>query len=168
VCRRPTPGELGAKRCDWAAKNRQLPVVRRRVPAIAQAATLSAEWAVAATALAIMTSTARRDERRRDVVAKRTLSSYRRTWRRTPTSKAENCVRQVSDRREIRRLTASHRGACCRRKSLNRMRDEVFCCRLVALARFAFQACSLNHSDISPSLESTTCEWLRPDYRTRR
>ena len=25
-----------------------------------------------------------------------------------------------------------------------------------------------NHSDISPSLESTTCERLRTDYRTRR
>jgi hypothetical protein len=29
---------------------------------------------------------------------------------------------------------------------------------LVWLARFAFQACSFNHSDISPLLESTTCE----------
>jgi hypothetical protein len=30
------------------------------------------------------------------------------------------------------------------------------------------QACSFNHSDSSPSLESTTCERLRFDYRTRR
>jgi hypothetical protein len=28
---------------------------------------------------------------------------------------------------------------------------------LVSVARFAFQACSFNHSDISPSLESYTC-----------
>ena len=28
-----------------------------------------------------------------------------------------------------------------------------------------FQACSFNHSDISPSLESTTCERSRTDYR---
>src|SRR5687767_1369268 len=32
----------------------------------------------------------------------------------------------------------------------------------------AFQACSFNHSDISPSLESTTCERSPTDYRTRR
>jgi hypothetical protein len=29
------------------------------------------------------------------------------------------------------------------------------------LARIAFQACSFNHSDISPFLESTTCERLQ-------
>jgi len=28
----------------------------------------------------------------------------------------------------------------------------------VLLARFGFQACSFNHSDISPSLKSRTCE----------
>jgi hypothetical protein len=28
----------------------------------------------------------------------------------------------------------------------------------VLLARFAFQACSIDHSDISPLLESTVCE----------
>jgi hypothetical protein len=32
----------------------------------------------------------------------------------------------------------------------------------------AFQACSFNHSDISPYLESTTCEQSISDYRTRR
>jgi hypothetical protein len=31
----------------------------------------------------------------------------------------------------------------------------------------AFQACSFNHSDISPSLESTICERSVSDYRTR-
>src|SRR4030095_11058973 len=31
----------------------------------------------------------------------------------------------------------------------------------------AFQACSFNHSDISPSLKSTTCERSATDYRTR-
>ena len=36
------------------------------------------------------------------------------------------------------------------------------------LARFAFQACSFNHSDISPSLKSKTYERSRTDYRTRR
>ena len=36
------------------------------------------------------------------------------------------------------------------------------------LARFAFQACSFNHSDISPSLESTICERFDKHYPTRR
>jgi len=36
------------------------------------------------------------------------------------------------------------------------------------LVRFAFQACSFNHSDISPSLEPTTCERPGRNYRTRR
>jgi hypothetical protein len=31
-------------------------------------------------------------------------------------------------------------------------------CRLMWLGEFAFQACSFNHSDISPYLDSTTCE----------
>jgi hypothetical protein len=37
----------------------------------------------------------------------------------------------------------------------------------VSLEDFAFQACSFNHSDISPSLESTVCERPDKDYRTR-
>jgi hypothetical protein len=37
----------------------------------------------------------------------------------------------------------------------------------VSLAGFVFQARSLNHSDISPSLESITCERLGGNYRTR-
>jgi len=37
---------------------------------------------------------------------------------------------------------------------VNRLRNEVFRCRLVMLAKIAFQACSFNHSDISPHLES--------------
>ena len=31
----------------------------------------------------------------------------------------------------------------------------------------AFQACSFNHSDISPLIESTTCEQSEANYRTR-
>jgi hypothetical protein len=38
----------------------------------------------------------------------------------------------------------------CGGKSLNRLRNEVFQCCSVSLAHFAFQACSFNHSDISP------------------
>jgi hypothetical protein len=35
------------------------------------------------------------------------------------------------------------------------LREEVFQCDSVSVAGAAFQACSFNHSDISPSLEST-------------
>ena len=38
-------------------------------------------------------------------------------------------------------------------KSLNGMREEVFRYHSVSVAGFAFQACSFNHSDISP------CKW---------
>jgi len=38
------------------------------------------------------------------------------------------------------------------------MRHKVFCYHLIALAGFAFQACSFNHSDISPTLESVVCK----------
>jgi hypothetical protein len=44
----------------------------------------------------------------------------------------------------------------------------VFQYHSVSVTRVAFQACSFNHSDISPSLESTTCERSRADYRIRR
>jgi hypothetical protein len=37
----------------------------------------------------------------------------------------------------------------------NRLRKEMFRYHSVCVARIAFQACSFNHSDISPSLEST-------------
>jgi hypothetical protein len=35
----------------------------------------------------------------------------------------------------------------------------------MALARFAFQACSFDHSNISPYLESTTCEQSETVWR---
>jgi hypothetical protein len=41
-------------------------------------------------------------------------------------------------------------------------------CASARAARVNFQACSFNHSDISPSLKSTTCERSDRDYRTRR
>jgi hypothetical protein len=47
------------------------------------------------------------------------------------------------------------------------LREEVSPYHWVQLARFAFQACSFNHSDISPSLKSTICERPAGDYRTR-
>ena len=61
-----------------------------------------------------------------------------------------NCVRWARNRRRIPTFTGSHREAFCGGKSLNRLREEVFQYRSVILATIAFQACSFNHSDISP------------------
>jgi hypothetical protein len=71
-------------------------------------------------------------------------------------SLCKNCVRWPRNRRRTSRFTGSHRGVSWRRKSLNRVRYDVSWCRSVSIAKIAFQACSFNHSDISPSLESTT------------
>jgi hypothetical protein len=48
------------------------------------------------------------------------------------------------------------------------MRCEVFQRDFMSIARFAFQACLIDRSSISPSLESTTYGQRRIDYRTRR
>jgi hypothetical protein len=64
-------------------------------------------------------------------------------------------------------FTGSHQEAFCGGKSLNRLREEMFCYHSMWLAGIVFQACSFNHSDISPSLESTTCERSDGDYDTR-
>ena len=69
----------------------------------------------------------------------------------------KNCVRWARNRRRTPAFTESHQRASCSGKLLNRLRNEVFQCRLVMLDEIAFQACSFNHSDISPSLESTIC-----------
>ena len=49
-----------------------------------------------------------------------------------------------------------------------RLRQEVFQYRLARVTTIVFQACSIDHSDISPLLESTVCERPDRDYRTRR
>jgi hypothetical protein len=54
----------------------------------------------------------------------------------------------------------SHRATRQGPNSLNRLRDEVSRCCSLGLASIAFQACSFNHSDISPSLESTVASGL--------
>jgi len=41
---------------------------------------------------------------------------------------------------------------------VNRLREEVFRYYLMQLAGIVFQACSFNHSDISPLVESMTYE----------
>jgi hypothetical protein len=43
-----------------------------------------------------------------------------------------------------------------------------FRCASARASGINFQACSFNHSDISPSLESINCERSVSDYRTRR
>ena len=50
----------------------------------------------------------------------------------------------------MRTFTQSPQRASCSGKLLNRLRNELFQCRLVMLATIVFQACSFNHSDISP------------------
>jgi hypothetical protein len=49
----------------------------------------------------------------------------------------------------------------------HRVRVNVLRSGLAPLARFAFQACSFNHSDISPTLESSTYERQETDHRIR-
>jgi len=79
-----------------------------------------------------------------------------------------NCVRSPRNHRQIPAFAGSPREAFCGGKSLTRLREEVFQYHSVSVAGIVFQACSFNHSDISPSLESTTCERMTNGYRTRR
>ena len=83
---------------------------------------------------------ARRHEETRTRIASHRAKCLRRL--------CKNCVRWVRNWRRIRTSTESHGGASWGGKSLNRIRYEVFQCRSVSVARFAFQACSFNHSDI--------------------
>ena len=62
----------------------------------------------------------------------------------------KNCVRWARTWRQILASTESHRATCCGGKWLNRLRHGAFRCSSVSLTGFAFQACSFNHSDISP------------------
>ena len=61
-----------------------------------------------------------------------------------------NCVRSPRNRRQTPTFTGSHREAFCGGKSLNRLREELFQYHSVSVAGIVFQACSFNHSDISP------------------
>ena len=69
-----------------------------------------------------------------------------------------NRVRSPRNGQQIRTFKGSDREAFCSGKSLNRLRVEVFRYHSGSVAGFDFQACSFNHSDISPYLESTSCE----------
>jgi hypothetical protein len=67
-----------------------------------------------------------------------------------PSGVCKKCVRWARNQPRIRTFTESHQGASCEGKSLNRLRNEVLQYQLMLAARIAFQACSFNHSDISP------------------
>jgi hypothetical protein len=61
-----------------------------------------------------------------------------------------NCVRSPRKYPQTPTFTGSHQEAFCGGKSLNRLRKEMLRYYSMQLAGIAFQACSLNHSDISP------------------
>ena len=61
-----------------------------------------------------------------------------------------NCVRSPRKHPQTQTLTGSHQEAFCGGKSLTRLSEEAFQYRSVSVAGFVFQACSFNHSDISP------------------
>jgi len=79
-----------------------------------------------------------------------------------------NCVRPTRKPRRTGTNTASHRRVTRWPQPVDRLRVAVRRYRLVKVAGINFQACSFNHSDISPHLESTSCERSDRDYRTRR
>jgi hypothetical protein len=63
-----------------------------------------------------------------------------------------NCVRSPRKYPQTPTFTGSHEEAFSGGKSLNRLREEMFLYHSMQLAGIYFQACSFNHSDISPCL----------------
>src|SRR6476469_10397357 len=61
-----------------------------------------------------------------------------------------NCVRSPRKHPQTSAFTGSHQEAFCGGKSLNRLREEMFRYYSMQLAGIVFQACSIDHSDISP------------------
>ena len=61
-----------------------------------------------------------------------------------------NCVRSPRKHPQTPTFTGSHQEAFCGGKSLNRLCEEMFRCCSMQLAGIVFQACSIDHSDISP------------------
>ena len=61
-----------------------------------------------------------------------------------------NCVRSLRNHPQTPTFRGSHQAAFCGGKSLNRLRVEMFRYYSMQLAGIVFQACSFNHSDISP------------------
>ena len=61
-----------------------------------------------------------------------------------------NCVKSPRKYPQTPTFTGSHQEAFCGGKSLNRLREEMFPYHSMQLAGIVFQACSIDHSDISP------------------
>src|SRR4026209_2555608 len=78
-----------------------------------------------------------------------------------------NCVRSPRNHPQTPTFTGSHREAFCGGKSLNRLREELSQYHPVCVARTAFQACSFNHSDISPC-RINNLRAVETNYRIRR
>jgi hypothetical protein len=73
-----------------------------------------------------------------------------------------NCVRSPRNHRQTPTFTGSHQEAFCGGKSLNRLREEMFQYHSMSVAEIAFQACLIDRSSISPSVESTTYGHSQP------
>jgi hypothetical protein len=84
----------------------------------------------------------------------------------------QNCVRAVSHTPRnpgaTPLFTGTQRGTLTLREVVDENCVDAIWCASARASGTNFQACSFNHSDISPYLESTTCERSRADYRTRR
>jgi hypothetical protein len=65
-------------------------------------------------------------------------------------------------------LTGRHEERCPGRQVVETTVENVIRYVPTLFHCIAFQACSFNHSDISPCLDSTTCERSGKDYPTRR
>ena len=78
-----------------------------------------------------------------------------------------NCVRSPRNYPQTPTFTGSHQEAFCGGKSLNRLREEMFWYHPMWLAGIVFQACSFNHSDISPC-RINKLRAVAANYRTRR
>ena len=68
----------------------------------------------------------------------------------------QDCVRCRSKPARTSSLTATHGATLLRGEVVDTHHSNAFWCVLMIASWFNFQACAVNHSAISPSLESTT------------
>ena len=108
--------------------------------------------------------THRSSSRRRSRSVPTTIKQYEKKWQ---SELCRNCVRSPRKHPQTPTFTGSHQEAFCGGKSLNRLCEEMFRCCSMQLAGIVFQACSIDHADISPLLESTVCGRPDRDYRIR-
>src|SRR5690242_16108201 len=89
------------------------------------------------------------------VVVART-EEHRDVRRKCGSELCKNCVRSPQNRRQTPTFTSTYQEALCGGKWLNRLRKELFRYHSLSVAGFVFQACLIDRSSISPSLESYT------------